>query len=57
VNKTGAGDTLTGGIISGLVKGMPIQQAIRVGIKVAEETIQSEASVSTAIDPTYLKLA
>lgn len=57
INKTGAGDTLTGAIVSALVKKMPIERAVRVGIKAAEATIQSELSVSPSIDPTFLKLA
>ena len=56
LNKTGAGDTLSGGIIAGLLHGLTIGKAVRVGIRAAEATIQSNRAVSPAIDPSFLRV-
>jgi pseudouridine kinase len=45
VDLTGAGDALTAAVIFGLLEGMPVGEAIRLGVSAAALTIQSRETV------------
>ena len=45
VDFTGAGDALSAAVISGLLEGMPIGEAIRLGVSAAALTLQSRETV------------
>jgi len=55
VNRTGAGDTLVGAILIGLTNNMSLDDAIKLGIRAAEATIQSDFSVAPELSPEFLK--
>ena len=45
VDRTGAGDALTAGVVFGLVNGFPIDEAVRLGATAAALTLRHEQSV------------
>jgi pseudouridine kinase len=45
VNTTGAGDALTAGVIFGLLNGVPLDEALRLGVSAATLTLRSRESV------------
>jgi len=51
---TGAGDTLAGGFVHAILQDQEPIEAIEVGMKAAELTLQSNRAVSACIDPSLL---
>jgi len=45
VDRTGAGDALTAGVVFGLLNDFPIDEAVRLGVSAATLTLQCKETV------------
>lgn len=52
---TGAGDSLASGVLSALLSGLPLQQAVRHGAAAAAITVQSPLATAENLSPTLLE--
>ena len=54
VDASGAGDAFSGGVIFGILNGVPIDGAMRLGAAAASVTLQSEDTVLPSLTPDLL---
>ena len=54
VDTSGAGDAFSGGVIFGILNGVPIDGAMRLGVAAASLTLQSEDTVLQSLNPDLL---
>lgn len=54
---TGAGDALTAGLVYGLVRGMPVEEAVRAGIACATLSLGETGPVADDLSPELLRRA
>jgi len=59
VDRTGAGDALTAGVVFGLINGFPVDEAVRLGAAAAALTLRHDNSVcqTMSLDCLYDALA
>ncbi len=54
VDTSGAGDAFSGAVIFGMLNGVPIDEAMRLGVAAASLTLQSEDTVLQSLNPDLL---